>query len=71
MLAARVGTRNDTLNDAAFALGQLVAAGALGESQVHAALVIAATATGLPEDEARRTIASGMRAGVASPRTAA
>jgi hypothetical protein len=65
---ARVGTRNDTLNRAAFSLGQLVAAGLLPPLPVMTGLADAAAQAGLPADEARRTIRSGMAAGVRKPR---
>lgn len=67
---ASEGTRNDTLNRAAFNLGQLVGGGALAEADVVAELAAAARIAGLPEREAASTIASGVRAGVAKPRTA-
>lgn len=66
--AAQPGTRNDTLNRAAFSLGQLVAAGLLPPLPVMTALADAAAYCGLPEDEARRTIRSGMAAGARKPR---
>ncbi|MCF3933287.1 phage/plasmid primase, P4 family [Acuticoccus sp. M5D2P5] len=65
--AAVAGTRSDQLNRSAFALGQLVGAGALSESMVQAAL----------EDVARAwpsfrkscgTIRGGIKAGLAQPR---
>lgn len=65
---ARPGTRNDTLNRAAFSLGQLVAAGLLPPLAVVTALASAAGHAGLPEDEALRTIRSGMAAGARKPR---
>lgn len=65
------GTRNHTLNAAAFSLGQLVGAGMLEGAEVHAALIEASAACGLPEREARRTIASGLSAGIAQPRAVA
>ena len=65
---ARVGTRNDTLNRAAFSLGQLVAAGLIPPLPVMTGLADAAAQAGLPADEARRTIRSGMAAGVRKPR---
>jgi Bifunctional DNA primase/polymerase, N-terminal len=68
---ARVGTRNDTLNRAAFSLGQLVAAGLIPPLPVMTGLADAAARAGLPADEARRTIRSGMAAGVRKPRPAA
>jgi hypothetical protein len=66
---ARPGTRNDTLNRAAFSLGQLVAAGLIPPLPVMTALADAAAVAGLPDDEARRTIRSGMAAGARKPRT--
>jgi len=65
---ARPGTRNDTLNRAAFSLGQLVAAGLLPPPDVATALADAAERAGLPAGEARRTIRSGMTAGARNPR---
>jgi P4 family phage/plasmid primase-like protien len=65
---AQNGCRNSTLNKSAFALGQFIAAGELEESHVAAALLHAATATGLPEAEARRTLTSGFSAGKQEPR---
>ena len=65
---ATEGTRNSTLNRAAFSLGQLVATGALPPETVRADLLDAATLAGLPQDEAAKTIASGMRGGAAHPR---
>ena len=65
---ARPGTRNDTLNRAAFSLGQLVAAGLLPPLAVISALASAAERAGLPEDEVRRTVRSGMAAGARYPR---
>jgi len=67
---APVGTRNDTLNRAAFSLGQLVAAGLIPPLPVMTGLADAAARAGLPDDEARRTIRSGMAAGVRKPRPA-
>lgn len=64
--AARPGTRNDTLNRAAFGLGQLVAAGLLPPLPVMTSLAEAAAYSGLPDQEAHRTIRSGMAAGVKS-----
>ena len=62
------GTRNDTLNRAAFALGQLVAVGALDENEVWDALFDAALDAGLSKGETARTIDSGLTAGMAKPR---
>jgi putative DNA primase/helicase len=65
---ATEGTRNDTLNTAAFNLGQLVSAGLLSEADVFEALDAAAARAGLPAGESERTIRSGMRAGMGKPR---
>jgi len=66
--AARPGTRNVTLNRAAFSLGQLVVAGLLPPIPVITSLIDAARHAGLPEDEAVRTVRSGMAAGGRKPR---
>ena len=63
------GQRNHALNAAAFALGQLIAAGALDRSEVEDALLEAAALCGLPPGEAKRTIDSGISAGLEEPRT--
>jgi hypothetical protein len=65
------GERNKTLYIAAVALGQLVAGGELGEAEVTEWLCAAALNIGQGEREARRTIASGLRAGAHRPRTVA
>jgi hypothetical protein len=66
--AAVPGTRNDTLNRAAFSLGQLVAAGLLLPIPVITSLIGAAMHAGLPEEEAIRTVRSGMAGGARKPR---
>ncbi|MFC5719604.1 bifunctional DNA primase/polymerase [Streptomyces gamaensis] len=63
------GGRNTALYRSAVALGQLVAGGELDAAQVTDWLTEAATGVGLAEPEARRTIASGLRAGARRPRT--
>jgi Bifunctional DNA primase/polymerase, N-terminal len=68
--AARPGTRNVTLNRAAFSLGQLVSAGLIPTIPVITSLIDAAMQAGLPEDEAVRTVRSGMAAGARKPRAA-
>jgi hypothetical protein len=60
---APVGSRNDTLNRAAFALGRLVAGGMLDAWVVRTELERAARYAGLGPAETRRTIRSGMTAG--------
>lgn len=66
------GTRNNDLNRSAFSLGTLVQAGLLDRTEVEAELEHAARALGLAESETRRTITSGIEAGIrkaeASPR---
>lgn len=69
--AARPGTRNVTLNRAAFSLGQLVAAGLIPPIPVITSLIDAARYAGLPEDEAVTTVRSGMEAGARKPRATA
>jgi hypothetical protein len=65
------GTRNHTLNAAAFALGQLVGAGLLSEAQVTRTLQTAASNCGLTGEDGPQvvdaTIASGLKAGMAKP----
>jgi hypothetical protein len=65
---AAEGQRNDQLNRSSFALGQLVAGGALDRTDVEALLEATASAIGLAEREARATIKSGLNAGAHEPR---
>lgn len=64
--------RNNALNDAAFALGTFVGAGALSASEAEARLFAAAVTNGYVakdgEAAARATIASGLASGQADPR---
>jgi Bifunctional DNA primase/polymerase, N-terminal len=62
------GTRNVTLNRAAFRLGQLTTSGILDEAWVADVLLAAALDVGLEDHEAVATIRSGMSAGHAHPR---
>ena len=64
------GSRNDSLNDAAFSLGQLVGStwANLDEDRAASLLLDAARSCGLPESEARRTIHSGLTSGREQPR---
>jgi hypothetical protein len=62
------GSRNDTLNKAAFALGPLVAAGVLDRADVERRLTEAARQCGMSDAETVATIASGLDAGEARPR---
>ncbi|HEU5332953.1 MAG TPA: bifunctional DNA primase/polymerase [Actinocrinis sp.] len=65
---ARVGTRNDTLNRAAFALGRLVGAGVLDRDLAVGELSDAGRQAGLPSREVVSTVSSGFGAGLARPR---
>lgn len=67
---AAEGERNDTLNRAAFALGQLVAGGEVAFDDATAALETAALRAGLTETETTATIRSGLVNGARQPRTA-
>jgi hypothetical protein len=62
------GTRNHTLNTAAYNLGQLVAAGHLDRAVVEHELSAAAHAAGLDPAETRNTIRSGLNGAADSPR---
>jgi hypothetical protein len=72
VVAAPVGTRNTTLNRAAFSLFQIVSGGALGEQEVGDRLFAAADACGLVADDGAlqvvATIKSGACAGLKKPR---
>jgi hypothetical protein len=57
------GCRNDTLNVAAYAVGQLVGAGLIPERLAEDALLRAGTEVGLSEQECLSTIHSGLSAG--------
>jgi hypothetical protein len=65
---ASEGTRNNTLNRAAFVLGQLVATGHLAEQHVGDVLISAGLSAGLRPSEVRATVASGLKAGMRIPR---
>lgn len=60
--------RNNLLNAKAYALGRMVGAGLLVRREVEAALLEAARGAGLPEEEARATLRSGLEGGLAQPR---
>ena len=62
---------NNALYIASVALGQLVAGGELDAYEVTERLAEVALSVGQGEREARRTIASGLRAGANRPRTVA
>ncbi len=67
--AALVGERNNTLNESAFALGQLIGGGELSELEVTNELERASVEIGLEPAEATSTIQSGLTAGMRQPRT--
>lgn len=67
---AAEGSRNHTLNRAAFCIGQLVAGGEVAVDDAVGHLLSAAIGVGLPEGEARATIESGMTSGRQIPRRA-
>jgi len=69
--AAQPGTRNDQFNRSAFALGQLVAIGALDEDETAATLIAEGQLLGLGVLECERTVASGLAAGMEQPRSLA
>ncbi len=71
VFAAAPGTRNHTLNTAAFALGQLIAGGLLPRHLVESALQTAAESIGLTSREAFATIRSGIESGHRQPRRGA
>lgn len=66
--SAPEGTRNSTLNRAAFCLGQIVGADLLDAVTVEGVLVASGAAVGLSERESTLTVRSGLRAGIAHPR---
>lgn len=67
---AQNGTRNHTLNRAAFSLGQLVAGGELDRTLVERELTAAAELVGLQPREIIATIRSGLDGGSRHPRQA-
>jgi hypothetical protein len=67
LLASTEGRRNDDLNWAAYALGQVAAKGALDPQIIRDELLFAAGQIGLGRREAERTIESGLAAGLRSP----
>ena len=65
---AAEGSRNETLNKAAFSLGTLIGGGYLDRAEVEAALRSAAESVGLEADETEATIRSGIQGGLHHPR---
>lgn len=70
VVTAREGERNETLNSAAFSIGQLVAGGELKEQPAVEQLAVAAERSGLEPDEIEGTLRSGFDAGFSEPRSA-
>jgi hypothetical protein len=68
---AKEGTRNHQLNTASFNMGRLVAAGAIREQEAAVALIEQGQRIGLGATECERTVASGISAGMESPRSLA
>jgi len=69
IVVAANGTRNNTLNTAAFSVGQLIAGGELDQIYALDKLMIAASEAGLSQEEAERTTESGLAAGLQNPRS--
>jgi putative DNA primase/helicase len=69
VLKAPEGQRNNSLNRAAYNMGQLVGDSLLERSHVEIVLTEAARAKGMSEYEIERTIRSGMEAGIINPRS--
>ncbi|HST04132.1 MAG TPA: AAA family ATPase [Chloroflexia bacterium] len=67
--SAASGERNNVLNTASFALGQLVAGNLLSETDVYGELERAALQIGLDASEIKSTIQSGISAGMREPRS--
>jgi len=65
--SAEAGTRNATLNAAAFRVGRWIGAGLLHEREAADALYSAGRAAGLEDVEIRDTLRSGFTAGAARP----
>lgn len=66
---AREGSRNNTLNEIAFNLGQFIGAGLLSRIEVEELLKQAALTLGLGQREIEATIRSGLEAGMTTPRS--
>ncbi len=67
--SASEGERNNILNTASFAIGQLIAGGHLDPIKANEQLFLAAFGTGLTATEIQATISSGLTAGGKKPRT--
>jgi hypothetical protein len=67
VICATSGSRNTTLNQAAFSVGRWLGAGLLHERDAAAALYGAARFAGLDDSEIRATLRSGLLAGAREP----
>jgi len=65
--SAGIGTRNGTLNTAAFTLGQLCAIGEIDRNTIETELTRAAVIAGLSGREIATTLKSGMESGLQQP----
>ncbi|SNR47874.1 Winged helix-turn-helix DNA-binding [Haloechinothrix alba] len=65
---AEVGTRNEQLNRSAYRIGQLVAAGHIARADAEHQLTDTARGIGLTDTEIKKTIRSGLEAGMRNPR---
>ncbi|MBA8797907.1 hypothetical protein FHW77_001589 [Agrobacterium sp. RC10-4-1] len=68
LAGAPMGTRNNALNDAAFSIGTIVGAGALGEAEARAMLQDVARGWGRDWSRCCKTIENGLKAGIQNPR---
>ncbi|OOO22718.1 bifunctional DNA primase/polymerase [Agrobacterium pusense] len=68
LAGAPMGTRNNALNDAAFSIGTIVGAGAIGEAEARALLQDVARGWGRDWSRCCKTIENGLKAGIQNPR---
>ncbi|WP_367354204.1 bifunctional DNA primase/polymerase [Agrobacterium pusense] len=68
LAGAPMGTRNNSLNDAAFSIGTIVGAGALSEAEARALLQDVARGWGRDWSRCCKTIENGLKAGIQNPR---
>lgn len=68
LAGAPMGSRNNALNDAAFSIGTIVGAGALGEAEARALLQDVARGWGRDWSRCCKTIENGLKAGIQKPR---
>ncbi len=68
LASAPMGSRNNALNDAAFSIGTIVGAGALGEAEARALLQDVARGWGRDWSRCCKTIENGLKAGIQNPR---